>query len=47
MDFIAQNQLSLSHADTGGTISRTVHLELSTGTVNLQTPLAKSKIALN
>jgi chemotaxis protein CheD len=47
MDFIKQNQLSVAHSDTGGTISRTVHLELSTGTVNLHTPLAKCKIALN
>jgi chemotaxis protein CheD len=47
MDFIEQNALSLSHSDTGGTISRTVHLELSTGTCNLHTSSAKSKIALN
>ena len=47
MDFITKNVLNLSHSDTGGTISRTVHLELSTGTVNLLTPLAKTKINLN
>jgi chemotaxis protein CheD len=47
MGFITQNHLNVVHADTGGTISRTVHLELSTGTLSLQTPLAKQKIALN
>jgi chemotaxis protein CheD len=47
MGFIQQNALNVAHSDTGGTISRTVHLELSTGTVNLLTPLAKSKITLN
>ena len=47
MDFIKQNLLNICHSDTGGTISRTVHLELSTGTVNLHTAAAKCKIALN
>ena len=47
MDFIRSNQLSLAHSDTGGTISRTVHLELSTGIVNLHTAAAKFKIDLN
>ena len=47
MGFIRQNALNVAHADTGGTISRTVHLELATGIVNLLTPMAKSKITLN
>ena len=47
MDFIKRNQLNIAHAETGGTISRTIHLELSTGIVNLHTAAAKSKIALN
>lgn len=46
MDFIRKNVLNVSHSDTGGCISRTVHLELSSGTVSLITPTAKSKVAL-
>ena len=46
MDFITKNVLNLAHSDTGGTISRTVHLELSTGNVNMITPNAKSQVLL-
>jgi chemotaxis protein CheD len=46
MDFVRQNQLNVFHSDTGGSISRTVHLELGTGLVNLLTPVCKSKIPL-
>ncbi|HWA26053.1 MAG TPA: chemotaxis protein CheD [Lacunisphaera sp.] len=44
--FVTQNALHVAHADTGGTISRTVHLELGTGTVSLQTPTGKSRLVL-
>lgn len=46
MEFIRQNQLNVFHSDTGGSISRTIHLELATGMVNLLTPICKSKIPL-
>lgn len=46
MDFIAQNRLNVVHSETGGSINRTVHLELSTGTVNLITPAGKSQVHL-
>lgn len=46
LDFINQNQLKVVHSDTGGSISRTVHLELATGSVNLVTPHGKSHFTL-
>ncbi len=46
LDFLAANRLNVVHTDTGGSISRTVHLELSTGKVNLITPAGKSLHAL-
>ncbi len=46
LEFITRNHLNLIQAETGGTTSRTVHLELGSGTVNLLTPHGKSQIAL-
>jgi len=44
---LCSTRRGLAHSDTGGTVSRTVHLELSTGIVNFHTAGTKSKIALN
>jgi chemotaxis protein CheD len=46
MAFINANALRVVHTDTGGNFNRTVHLELSTGNVNLVTPSCKIQIAL-
>jgi chemotaxis protein CheD len=46
MDFITANRLNVVHSDIGGSFSRTVHLELGTGTVNLITPTGKTQFAL-
>jgi hypothetical protein len=46
MDFIANNRLNVVHAETGGTINRTVHLELGTGIANLISPAGKSQVPL-
>lgn len=46
LDFIKQNNLNLVHTETGGSVSRTVHLELGTGNVNLITPVGKSQVPL-
>ena len=44
--FITQNRLTMLNQDTGGSVSRTVHLELSTGNVNLIKPTGKSQVSL-
>ncbi len=44
--FTTQNRLNVLSQDTGGSVSRTVHLELSTGNVNLITPGGKSQQSL-
>jgi chemotaxis protein CheD len=46
MDFIAQNRLNLIKTETGGTVNRTVHLELSTGNVSLISPAGKTALSL-
>ena len=46
LDFLTNNRLNVLRTDTGGSISRTVHLELSTGNVNLITPAGKSQQSL-
>jgi len=45
-DFLAKNGFSVMKAQTGGTINRTVHLEMSTGIVTLKTPTENTKIPL-
>jgi chemotaxis protein CheD len=37
-EFLRANGLSVVHADTGGAINRTVHLEINTGLVTLKRP---------
>ena len=45
-DYIAKYGLSLRHRETGGSINRTVHLEVGSGSTNLKTPLANEQINL-
>jgi chemotaxis protein CheD len=46
LDFLNSHRVPITQVDTGGSHSRTVHLELSTGKVQLITPSGKSAIAL-
>jgi chemotaxis protein CheD len=45
-DFIAKHGLTLRHREIGGSINRTVHLEVNTGSTNLKTPLANEQFSL-
>jgi chemotaxis protein CheD len=45
-EFLARAGYRVVNSQTGGTINRTVHLEMSTGNVTLKTPTETSKIAL-
>jgi chemotaxis protein CheD len=45
-DFLAQQGLTAVRLEIGGTINRTVHLELSTGKVTMKTPVENSQILL-
>jgi chemotaxis protein CheD len=44
--FVTANQLNLIRSETGGSVSRTVHLDLGSGTVSLLTPHGKCQVAL-
>lgn len=46
LDFLNAHRVPIMQVDTGGSHSRTVHLELSTGKVQLITPTGKSAITL-
>jgi chemotaxis protein CheD len=46
LDYLAKHGLAVRRADTGGSINRTVHLEVGTGTVSLKTPTETSQLAL-
>ena len=44
--YLKAHSLSISHQETGGSINRTVHLDLSTGAVELKTPDGAQSINL-
>lgn len=44
--YLKAHGLSISHQETGGSINRTVHLDLSTGAVELKTPDGAQSINL-
>lgn len=46
MNFLEQNRLNVIKTDTGGTINRTVHLEMSTGTVTTISPNGRTSLSL-
>jgi chemotaxis protein CheD len=46
LDFLQKHRVAVAQADTGGTFSRTVHLDLATGGVVLITPTGRSQIPL-
>jgi chemotaxis protein CheD len=46
LGFLAKNGLPVRQQEVGGSINRTVHLEIGTGNVGLKTPVASSQISL-
>ena len=45
-DFLAKNGYGVGHAEVGGTINRTIHLEMGSGTVTLKTPTENGQFLL-
>lgn len=46
LTYLSQHGLSVRQRDVGGTVNRTIHLEISTGSVELKTPVATSRCNL-
>lgn len=46
LDFLAKHGYHVCHTATGGTINRTLHLEMSTGSVTLKTPTENGQLSL-
>jgi chemotaxis protein CheD len=44
--FLTRNGFAVRHSATGGTVNRTVHLEINTGTVTLKMPDGTSSVSL-
>jgi chemotaxis protein CheD len=45
-EFLAKNGFTIRHSEVGGTINRTLHLEMSSGTVTLKTPTETGQLSL-
>ncbi len=45
-DFISRHGFRVVRSDVGGTVNRTVHLEMSTGCVKVKTPLGQESYSL-
>jgi len=45
-DYLNKHGLSVRHREIGGSINRTVHLEVGSGATNLKTPLANAHFSL-
>lgn len=45
-DYLARNNLFVRHTSLGGTINRTVHLNIGTGEITLKTPGANDTLSL-
>jgi len=46
LDFLSKNGLSVCVQETGGSINRTVHLEIGSGSVGLKTPAGNQQFVL-
>lgn len=46
LDYLAKNNYPIAHTEIGGTINRTIHLELNTGSVTMKTPTENGYISL-
>lgn len=46
MDYLAKNGYKVTHNEVGGSVNRTIHLEMSTGIVTLKTPTENGQLSL-
>lgn len=46
MNYLNRQGLVVKQRDVGGTVNRTIHLEISSGSVELKTPVANSRCSL-
>jgi chemotaxis protein CheD len=46
LDFLAKHGFSVRHTEVGGTVNRTLHLEMSSGAVTLKTPTENGQLSL-
>jgi chemotaxis protein CheD len=46
LDYLTKNGFNVTHTDVGGTVNRTLHLEMSTGAVTLKTPTENGQLSL-
>ena len=46
LEYLAKQGLAVRHRELGGTINRTIHLEIASGSVELKTPVAISRCSL-
>jgi chemotaxis protein CheD len=46
LDFLKQNGMNVNYQEVGGSINRTVHLEVGNGNVGLKTPLGNGAFSL-
>lgn len=47
MDYLSKNGYTVVRTEVGGSVNRTIHLELNTGTVNMKTPTETGQLSLN
>ena len=46
LEYLARQGLAVRHRDVGGTVNRTIHLDIATGSIELKTPVATSRCLL-
>jgi chemotaxis protein CheD len=46
LDILARNGLSVMRSDVGGSVNRTLHLDLATGIVKVRTPSGEAQVCL-
>lgn len=46
LDYLAKNAFMVKHSEVGGTVNRTLHLEMATGAVTLKTPTENGQLSL-
>ena len=46
LDYLAKNGYTIARSEVGGSINRTIHLELSTGSVTMKTPNETGQLSL-
>lgn len=46
LEYLQMNGYNVTHSEVGGTVNRTIHLEMSTGIVSLKTPNETGQLSL-